>query len=221
MNSIKGNPLALIFDMDGVIVDSNPFHKKALLQFCEKYGFHLTEEQMKTSIFGRTNKEWLTKLFGNISPERMKQLEEEKEALFRKIYSPHIRPVKGLIEFLELLRANRIPMAVATSAPESNVQFTLEQTGTAGYFSTVITGDSVVESKPHPEIYLKAAGAIGYSPEDCVVIEDSLSGIKAARRAGCKVVGITTTHSRDELLDVDLIIENFEKLAVEDFGGII
>jgi len=212
------NNFAVIFDMDGVIVDSNPFHKKALLQFCRKYGFNLTEKEMKTNVFGRTNKEWLTNLFGNISLEKLKQLEDEKEALFREMYLPFIRPVKGLIRFLDMLKEKRIRIAIATSAPKSNVDFTLLQTGIADYFQTIIDGDSIINSKPHPEIYLKTTKQLGYSPNNCVVIEDSISGIEAAKKAGGKVVGITTTHTKNELNNVDLIIENFEGLKLEELN---
>lgn len=220
-SAVINENFAVIFDMDGVIVDSNPFHRKALLQFCQKYGFNLTDTEIKTNIFGRTNKEWLSRLFGNISWEKLKNLEEEKEALFREMYLPYIKPVTGLIEFLEMLKKNRITMAIATSAPQSNVEFTLEQTGISEYFRAIITGNSVTRSKPHPEIYLMAAQEIGYLTKDCIVIEDSLSGIEAAKRAGCKVVGITTTHSINEFEQVDLIIENFKELELQTFQEIL
>lgn len=217
----KRKAFAVIFDMDGVIVDSNPFHKKALLQFCQKHGINITEKEMKTSVFGRTNKEWLTDVFGNIPYEKLKRLEDEKEALFREIYLPYIKPVKGLIEFLEMLKDNRIRIAIATSAPKSNVDFTLSQTGISDYFQTIIDGDSITHSKPHPEIYLTTANKIGVSPDNCVVIEDSLSGIEAAKKAGCKVIGITTTHPKSELDHTDFVIENFEQLGIDDLRRII
>ncbi len=201
--------------MDGVIVDSNPFHKKALLQFCEKHGYHLTDEELQNNIYGRTNKDWLTNLFGkNISDEQIQQFEQEKETLFRQIYAPHIKPVAGLIYFLEELRTKNIARAVATSAPPENVEFTLQETNTAQYFDIILDGSSVENSKPHPEIYLKTAETLDYAPESCIVIEDSLSGVESARRAGSRVIAITTTHSRNEISDVDLIIGNFHDLSV-------
>ena len=92
---------AFIFDMDGVIVDSNPYHKIALKQFCEKHGRPLTEEQLINKIYGRTNKEWIANLFGNLSPEKLTEYAAEKEALYRNLFEKDIRPVKGLVRFLE------------------------------------------------------------------------------------------------------------------------
>jgi beta-phosphoglucomutase len=205
---------AVIFDMDGVMVNSNPHHKIALTQFCLKHGYFLTEEEMKQKIFGRTNKDWLSKLFGRLEEEQWKRYEAEKESLFREIFAPHIKPVDGLINFLDLLDENKITKAIATSAPTENVDFTLEKTGTAKYFETIIDGNSVNHSKPHPEIYLKTAEAINYLPKRCVVIEDSLSGVKSAQKAGCKVIGITTTHTAEEFNDVNFVINDFYELDI-------
>lgn len=210
-------PLAVIFDMDGVIVDSNPYHKIALRQFCEKHGYHLSDEELKSRIFGRTNKDWLMNLFNEkVTSQQIKEFEEEKESLFRKIIAPHIQPMKGLIPFLETLEKQKIPRAVATSAPPTNVQFTLEKTGTKKYFQVVVDGDMVENSKPHPEIYLKTIAAIHFPAEKCIVVEDSLSGITAGRAAGCKVIGITTTHTREELSATDLVIDDFDQLTFDD-----
>jgi HAD superfamily hydrolase (TIGR01509 family) len=153
---------------------------------------------------------------GKVSAKQVKDFEEEKESLFREIFAPHIKPVEGLILFLEMLEARQIPRAVATSAPPANVQFTLEKTGTQKFFQVVVDGDMVENSKPHPEIYLKTSAAIHFPPERCIVIEDSLSGITAGRQAGCKVIGITTTHTREELDDTDLIIDHFNDLTIDD-----
>jgi len=201
--------VAFIFDMDGVIVDSNPFHKISLKQFCKKYGYDLTDEQLRERIYGRTNKDWITNVFGKLEPEQLKRYGEEKEALFRELYKDDIKPVDGLIAFLEKMDEQKIPRAIATSAPRSNVDFTLSKTVTEKYFSTILDESFVQKGKPDPEIYLKTAAAIKFSPASCIVFEDSLSGVKSAKAAGCKIVGITTTHTREELGETDLVVENF------------
>lgn len=199
--------------MDGVMVDTNPYHKIALRQFCEQHGYYLSDEELKNNIFGRTNKDWLTRLFGNtLTAEQLKEYENEKEALFRKIYAPHLKPVDGLFNFLQSLKDNRITLALATSAPPSNVHFILEETRTSVFFSVILDGHSVRNSKPDPEIYLKTAAALHYPPEKCVVIEDSISGVASALSAGCKVIGITTTHTRQELHRTNHNIDNFNEL---------
>jgi beta-phosphoglucomutase len=217
----KTHDFAVIFDMDGVIVDSNPFHRKVLTDFCQKHGYMLSEDQMKTQIFGRTNKDWLTELFGgNITLNKIREYEEEMESQFRKDFAPHIKPIKGLIRFLEELKRNNITIAVASSAPKLNVDFVLKKTGTTNYFNTIINGDSIEDSKPHPEIYLKAVETIGIIPQRCIVIEDSLSGIEAAKKADCKVIGITTTHSHQELTLTDLIINDFNEIRIMDLEAL-
>jgi beta-phosphoglucomutase len=201
--------VAFIFDMDGVIVDSNPFHKLSLKQFCKKYGRDLSEEQLIEKIYGRTNKDWLPNVFGNLDAEKLRQYADEKEALFRELYKDDITLVDGLEAFLKKLDAEKIPRAIATSAPRANVDFTLTKTGTEKFFPTILDDSFVSKGKPDPEIYLKAAAALGYKPENCIVFEDSLSGVKAGKAAGCKVVGITTTHTTQELKETDLNIDNF------------
>lgn len=198
--------------MDGVIVDSNPYHKRALKEFCKKHGRDLTENELREKIYGRRNQDWLTNIFGALDAATMKQFADEKEALFREVYEKDIKPLDGLVDFLRKLGQLKITCVIATSAPRSNVDFTLEKTGTSQYFSTILDDSYVKEGKPDPEIYLKAAAAVNFRPPWCVVFEDSLAGVQAAKNAGCKVVGITTTHTPDELTGTDLVIDSFTGL---------
>lgn len=206
------HPFAFIFDMDGVIADSNPYHEIALRQFSERHGFRLTEEDLRNTIFGRTNKDWIPQLFGTADPEAIARYAKEKEALYRELYAPHIRPVEGLIDFLDKLRAEGIPRAIATSAPRANVDFTLEKTGTASYFDVILDESFVSRGKPDPEIYLKTAEALNMPPSRCIVFEDSISGVLSATAAGCRVIGITTTHTSEEFPPVDRVIDDFRGL---------
>lgn len=203
---------AFLFDMDGVIIDSNPVHKIALKQFCHSYGFDLTEEQLHTKIYGRTNKDWIPAVFGPLPPDQVARYGAEKEALFRELYAATIRPLDGLIDFLDLLKTAGIPRAIATSAPRANVDFTLAKTGITSYFDTILDESFVNKGKPDPEIYLKTAKAVGLAPEVCIVLEDSLSGVEAGKSAGCKVIGFTTTHSVAELKKADHVVANFRGL---------
>ena len=197
--------------MDGVIVDSNPTHKIALKQFCKKLGYDLSETDLREKIYGRTNRDWLLNLFGQLDEQTIRKYADEKEALFRQLYTD-IKPVNGLISFLDQLDSLNISRAIATSAPRANVDFTLQKTNTGKYFKTILDDSFVTEGKPNPQIYLKSASALGFDPQNCIVFEDSLSGVQAGKRAGCKVVGITTTHTREELAETDFIIDDFENL---------
>lgn len=205
---------ALIFDMDGVIVDSNPFHKQAWEIFCQKHGHHLSEEELRQQVYGKTNHDALPFLFGNLTEEQIKTYGEHKEVIFRKLFLPHITPVTGLREFLPIAQQHFEKLAIATSASTPNVDFTLDHLNIRNYFSVIVDETFVKRGKPDPEIYLSAASKLGMPPESCIVIEDSLSGIESAKRAGMKVIGITTTHNAEELQPlVDWVIRDFNELA--------
>jgi HAD superfamily hydrolase (TIGR01509 family) len=211
----------VIFDMDGVIVDSNPYHKIALKEFCSGHGYELSDEQLIKRIYGRTNREWLTDVFGKIPEDQLLGYIEEKEGLYRKLFYEDIKPVKGLIKFLDLLDENSILRAIGTSAPRSNVDFSLNRTNTVKYFPTILHDAFVTHSKPHPEIYLKSAAALGLPNSQCIVIEDSLSGVEAGQKAGSKVIGITTTHTREELSHCAMVIDDFDGLTIEMLEGLV
>ncbi len=203
---------AFLFDMDGVIVDSNPVHKIALKQFCEKYGHTLTEDQLYKKIYGRTNKDWIPVVFGNVTDEQIARYTFEKEQLFRDLYEDSIQPLKGLLPFLQKLDHYGIARAIATSAPRENVDFTLEKTRISPYFDVILDESFVERGKPDPDIYLKTAAALGFDPKECIVLEDSLSGVESGKSAGCKVVALSTTHTKEELKKADMVIPDFDGL---------
>jgi beta-phosphoglucomutase len=217
------NHFAVLFDMDGVLVDSNPYHKTAIGLFLEKHNFHFTDEELKQKVWGRMNKEWLRAVFGEEMPEaEVVQHGLDKELIYRQIYAKDVVEVKGLTPFLKLLQANQIPCAVATSAPRPNVDFAFEYLHIAPYFQAVLDESHVRHGKPNPEIYLKAAAALGFPPERCIVIEDSLAGTRAGKDSGAKVIGITTTHTPEELHPTsDLIIDDFTNLSITDLVKLV
>ena len=207
---------AVIFDMDGVIIDSNPYHKEAWLQFADKYNVELKEEEVPEKIFGKTNTTALRDVFQKeFSPEENFKMGEEKEAIYRELHGKEMEPISGFREFIQMLKDNGIPMAVATNAPVSNVDFIMEKIGLRDYFKVVIDASSVKHGKPDPEIYLKSAERLGVPPERCIVMEDSVPGAEAGIRAGMKVVTITTSHSKEELDHTDLVIDGYEELTME------
>jgi beta-phosphoglucomutase len=214
-------PFAVIFDMDGVLVDTNPYHKIAIDQFCNKYGFKLSVEELRMKVYGRTNRQWITNLFGSLSETELEAYALEKEQLFRNLYADHIKPVNGLINFLDQLVTHNIARSIATSAPRANVDFVLERTGTQKYFDIILDERMVTRGKPDPEIYRKSAQALGLPNAQCIVIEDSLSGVEAAKSSGSKVIGITTTHTTEELSDTDWIIHDFSELTIQILSNLI
>ena len=191
---------AFIFDMDGVIFDNNEYHKKAFDVFCEKYQYPLTDEDFNTNIVGRTNEMIMAYLFGDkLSTEEINQFAEEKESIFRELYRPNVKPTAGLPFFLEKAKANNIVCGVGSNAPQANIDFMIETTGFGQYFSVLVNASMVEKGKPAPDVYLKVASLLGVDPSDCVIFEDSPTGVKAGNAAGIDVVGVLSTHTLEEL----------------------
>ncbi len=201
---------ALIFDMDGVLVDNNEFHYRAFKEFCDTYKLEMNEHIYNTHITGRTNEMIVRFLFGDqVSAEQAEAWAQEKEALYREIYKASIKPAPGLAAFLEKAKSLGIPAAVASNGPMENIDFVLDETGIRGAFKAVVNARMVKEGKPAPDIYLKAAELLGFGVNDCVIFEDSPTGIKAGNSAGIDVVGLLTTHSAEEIQNVVFTCQDF------------
>ncbi len=208
---------AVLFDMDGVVVDNLPYHVDAWLLFCERHEIPLTREVFYRELNGMNSKdtfEWLYQK--DMTRAEVEVLEEEKEILYRGFYREYMQPAPGLLDFLKVLRTQGIKTALATSAGPGNIDFIVDGLGIRDQFDAIIGGAEVRKGKPDPEIYLKAAAMVGVDPADCWVIEDSLQGIAAGLNAGMRVVGITTSHTPTELAHTQLIAADF----VDLFGNI-
>lgn len=204
--------------MDGVLVDTNPFHKRAWTAYARELGHDITEEWMASHVYGRINREALTALLGYVPSEaEVKRHTMNKETMFIREYSQHIQLVAGLDKLLSAAKALGIPMAVATSAPRMNVEFIFERLGLAAYFPTVVDDELVTRGKPDPEIYLMTAEKLGIPPSGCLVFEDSFSGVAAGLGAGMKVIAVSTTHSAGEFDGVEMVIEDFEGFEPSDW----
>lgn len=209
-------PIAALFDMDGVIVHTNPYHKKAFKIFLEKHNVSLTDEELKEHVYGRTNAEIFPYIFKDeYTEEKGEEWANEKESLFRELYKNDAKPVPGLVNFLEELKNAGIKSAVGTSAPVENLDFVMEALDLRKYFDAFLHSADVSEGKPNPEIYLKAADRLNTNPDSCVVFEDSIAGVKAGINAGMKVVAVATTHSAEEFEGSHLVIKDFEEFTVE------
>jgi beta-phosphoglucomutase len=211
---------AAIFDMDGVIADTNPYHTIAWREYYERNGKPLSDEDFVRYVSGNHNRAIVRHLFDgrDLTDEEAYQLGDEKEALFRELYAPHLVPVPGLPEFLKALKAAGVKTAVGTSAPVENLDFVMEKLNLRPYFDVLLHEKLVSRPKPDPEIYQRAMALLGVLPTDSIIFEDSMTGIRAARAAGARVVGVATTHSPEELQAItDFVIRDFEGLTVEQF----
>ena len=202
-----------IFDMDGVIVDNYLYHIDAWGEFCKRHGLNFEVEDFTRKYFGKNNTDILQALFGkSLSSTEIDMLGEEKEAIYRELYQPYIKPLDGLLDFMRELRIQGGKIAIASSAPQSNINFVVEKTYIKEFIDVSVNGNMVRLGKPSPDIFLKAAELLRIQPEKCLVFEDSFSGIQAAINAGMQVVALATTHKKEEHDPTITIISNFKEL---------
>jgi len=199
--------LAFLFDMDGVIIDSNPLHREAWIAFNRRHGLDTTEE-MLAAMYGKRNDEIVRNYFGgDLADEEVVARGAAKEALYREMLHGRLEQmlVPGLRDFLEEYRG--VPMGVASNAEPENVELIVSEAGLRPFFQAIVDGHQVLHPKPNPEIYLKVAGVLGVAPANCIVFEDSQTGVDAGIAAGMRVVGFRTTHGY--LPGTSITVDNF------------
>lgn len=213
---------AAIFDMDGVIADTNPFHVDSFRIFFDRYALKYDEADFKDHMYGKHNSYIMRHFFGKeLNSEEIHALENEKEGLFREIYRAEATPVPGLVDFLTQLKSEGFALAVATSAPPANMDMVLDALDIRSYFDSTMSGDDVSRHKPDPQVYLQSAERLQAAPQDCIVFEDSHSGATAGLRAGMRVVGLLTTHQQDELPPCSRYIRDFREITADDVLAIL
>ena len=207
---------AFIFDMDGTIVDNMAFHTQSWITFFERRGRAIDADEFFRTTAGRQGKEIIRSHMGeDLGDEEVATLNHEKEAVYRELYAPHLKSVAGFDDLVNQARAQGIALAVGTAAPPANVEFTLDGLDLRRHFETIVGADDVARGKPHPDVFLEAAKRCGAEPENCIVFEDAPLGVEAARRAGMRVVVITTTLPREAFAEFDNVIA-----IVDDFQGL-
>ena len=220
MNKVS---LAAIFDMDGVICDTNPYHSIAFRVFFSELGLFPTDSEFAEHMFGKSNSYILSHFMGRkIEGQELADLEFKKEALFRELYAPHVQPIDGLIPFMQELHQAGVAIGIATSAPMANLDLILSKLPEIkGMATSLMASEQVERHKPDPEVYLKSAQRLGVSPERCVVFEDSVSGIKAGLAANMQVVGVLSSHQPHELPPCALYIERYQELDIALFERLV
>lgn len=211
-HTIKG----FLFDMDGVIADTMEGHKKAWVRFLASKADGMDLEKFMVDNFGLGNRE----IFSRLHPEKaddpafLDALGDEKEDHFLDILAAgEVQPLPGYHAFTHGLRRRGILMAAGSSAPRKNLMTVLETFGTVDRYTTVVSGCDVAKAKPDPEIFIRCREGLGLAPEECVVLEDSMFGIEAGKRAGCHVIGLATTHTAEELNGhCDAVVADYTEL---------
>ena len=187
-------PRAVIFDIDGTIVDNMHLHAEAFAVFAERHGLPALTQEDRARLDGRRNSEIFPILFKrDVGRDEWQAYEREKEGLYRELSKGRLLPMKGLHALIGRLRQDRVPTALATSAPKLNVEHTLAELGLAEAFPIIVRGDEVARGKPAPDVFIEAARRLGVDAADCLVFEDAPMGIAAAQAAGMRVVALTTS----------------------------
>jgi HAD superfamily hydrolase (TIGR01509 family) len=201
---------AILWDMDGTIIDTKESHYKAWNTILKEQGFVL-DRDVYDANFGRNTQAILPLMLG-FDPERefAQKLLRQKEALFREMAPRETQLIPGVGDWLRFARERRIPQAVASSGSLRNIQAMLENFNLLDYFDALVPG-AQLPAKPEPEIFLKAARKLNTPAAGCLVIEDSLAGVKAGRRAGMSVIAVATSHPRWKLSFADLVLDDFRK----------
>ncbi len=211
MTQIRG----VLWDMDGVLVDTVEYHFQAWAEVLDRYGKHLSREEFAPAI-GKNNDETLRMLLTNWeSIEIPEDLFMEKELVFRESIGGHARLLPGVAKWLSRLQDMGIRQAIASSAPMGNIDVILEELQIGDYFLAINSGDGL-PSKPHPAVFLEAARSIEVEPRNCVVIEDSRVGVKAAKRAEMRCIAVTTSYPAEDLDEADLVVGSLETLSLVD-----
>jgi HAD superfamily hydrolase (TIGR01509 family) len=211
--STTGGIQAFIFDMDGTIVNNIPYHARAWLQFLSKYNIHIEENELYSKIFG-VNQEVMPRFFGkDLSPERNISLGNEKEELYRNLYKDVIEELRGLKHLLQIARERNIAVALATMSDIQNISFIIDKLDLRSCFDIIVGAEHVTKGKPHPEIYELVLSMLKINSGDAIVFEDSQGGVLSAIAAGIKVIGICTTHSKEQFKEwgAALCINDFEE----------
>lgn len=204
----------VIWDLDGVLVDTGEFHYISWIETLSRYGIPFTRETFNHS-FGMNNEGILRLLLrDNYSDEIFQAISEEKESNFRRAIRGRVKTLPGAISLLTKIEAANIPQAIGSSAPQANIDAIINELGITSYFKAIVSA-AEMPSKPDPTVFNTAAQFINALPERCVVFEDAIAGVEAAHRAGMKCVAITTTNEARHLQAADLIIDRFESVSVE------
>ena len=200
-----------IFDLDGVLIDSSKIHYTGWRNVLRGFNKDIDYEIFRRSYFGKRSQETLEMIFGKerFSLQETKKISDEVDSNFVKTVGEIGVPIGGALEFVRSLKESGNKVALATSAPRQNVDAFLDAFSLRGIFNTEICGDDVSRGKPDPEVFLKAASELNEDPENCVVFEDSIPGVTAAKAAGSTCVALLTTTSREVLKAADYFIEDF------------
>ena len=213
--------MGVIFDLDGVLVDTGWAHRRAWYDLAEKQGFKMSDG-LFTSTFGMQNYQIIPMLLGpGLLEEEISRLSEWKEQRYRELIADKLVLPEAVKALLDDLKSAGFFLAVGSSAPRANLDLILKRLQLLDYFDACVTKEDVSQGKPSPETFLKAAEKLSLPPSNCVVVEDAVQGVEAAKAAGMPVVAVTTTRRRGDLTKADMIVDSLAELTVEGFAKLL
>lgn len=203
--------IGVIFDMDGVLVDSYAAHLESWQRLAGELGLSITDAQFDAT-FGRTSREIIRELFGITDPRVVAAQDDRKEAIYRRIIRGNVPLMSGTTCLLQTLFGEGCRIAVGSSGPPENVALVCESAGLERYLHAKVTGDDVTHGKPDPEVFLLSAERLGLPPSRCVVVEDAPTGVEAAHRAGMRCIALAGTYGVDALARADCIVHSLDQI---------
>ncbi len=217
----KDKVRAVIWDMDGIIADTSQYHHQGWQIVFRKRGTDYTKEDFRRNT-GKRSDTIIRAVFGEKIPQdEITAIIQEKDETFRQLMGEKVRLFPGVLKLIIALKEDGFKIAIGSSAPMENIQLITRSLKIANHFDAIISGWEVTKGKPHPQTFLLAAEKLGVATDDCIVIEDAISGVTASKRAGIRCIAVTNTTSREELREADLIIDTLEEITVADLNRLL
>jgi len=212
----------VIFDMDGVLIDSHPIHKRAWRKFFETLEVEVSDRELDFVLDGRKKEDILRHFLGDLPDSEIKHFGHQKEMLFRE-EAMNIEPISGVMDLLRELTNEGIAVAVASCGSHSRVRYILDQLKIVDWFEAIITADDIRHGKPDPEVFCRAADCLGAQRGELIVCEDAVSGVKAAKSAGIRCLGVGEPNRAAELLEAgaDRVVADFASISVAELETIL
>jgi beta-phosphoglucomutase family hydrolase len=206
---------AVVWDLDGVIADTAAYHYRAWRDVFKKRGVTYTRAEFMP-YFGRRHDDIIKAVLGNLPQKTLDAITEEKQSSYRRSVAGHIKGLPGAVSLINELCDHDIKQAVASSAVPENIAIILGGLGIASCFQAIVHGMEAKEGKPSPQIFLLAAAKLKVKPAGCLVVEDAIAGVVAAKRAGMKCLAVTNSHPMEALRAADMVVDSLEKVGLVD-----
>ena len=211
---------AVLWDMDGVLVDTGDFHFQSWKETFDELDISFTREEFRKT-FGMNNAGILEWVFGRKpEPEEVSRISDKKESLFRELVKGKAEPLPGVLTWLKQFQDLGLKQAITSSAPPENIEVLVAELKIKDYFNEIVSGFDL-PGKPNPDVFLKAADTLHIEPKNCIVVEDAIAGVQGAKRAGMCCIAVTTTNPARALEQADFIFDDLGKMSEEDFSSLM